>query len=246
MNDPRLTQLGELELIPLEAPTRDQMSLSMNATLRSAVVHRTAITQAVAKMRATAEELGVKDTDLLPELERVIVAKIGELSSGVDDRSESQDAINGRTSVTPGESNTQLLFGKTSLGVLRGSKQRKLASAIHDFRTTLHNELKEVESAVVESDTSYQEMVSRYEVLKAAHVETNYLENQLRFQPGAPEAAMSLLDDLIKAQESRTNAEFRFVKSQVPYVLSFTHAKQAAGILIREFSDNHDSETFVQ
>ncbi|MCA8992923.1 MAG: TolC family protein [Planctomycetaceae bacterium] len=243
VNDPRLTQFGELELIPLEAPTRDQMSLSVKESLQSAAVHRAEIVRAAAHVRATGQQLGIDDEELLPAIEQVISTRIAELARGnVVDLASKDD----RTIVTPGGNETLIALGRLAPGLINDRKQREWAATMQDFRTTLHTELKKVETLVRESDTLYQEMVSRYEVLKAAHVEANYLEDQFRFQPGTQDAAVSLLEDLLKAQDSRANAERRFVESQMAYVLSFTHARQAAGSLVQEVAGIQSTKPLVQ
>ncbi|MEZ5943139.1 MAG: TolC family protein [Planctomycetaceae bacterium] len=238
VNDARLTQLGPLELIPLEAPTRHAVSLSLKETLQSAVVHRTEILLAIAQFRESAAEQGIDEKELLPELEQVISSQIAELCSGMGGSSPSQGDLSRHASAASNEPESAV--GHLPVGLVFDRKHRNVASAMQEFRTTLCAELTKVADLVRESDTSYQEMVNRYGVLKAAHVEADYLENQLRFQPGTAEAAVSLLNDLLRAQECRADAESRFVESQVVYVLSFTHAKRAAGILIYEFADNQD------
>ena len=111
-------------------------------------------------------------------------------------------------------------------------RQWEVARAFREFEATVETGMTDVELAVRELETSYQEMLSRFQAMIAAETEANYLMERWRLLPGGDQTISFLLEDLLEAQERVADEEAAFVGAQSDYVLSIVELKRATGVLL--------------
>jgi hypothetical protein len=103
--------------------------------------------------------------------------------------------------------------------------------ASSEFESVVTTSLTEVEIAVREVLTTYNEMVGRYHAMLAATNETLYLWDRYEFLPDLNDSAPLLLEDLLDAQERQADEEAAFVDAEVNYAISLMDLRKAMGTL---------------
>lgn len=232
VNDPRLIQSGDLELIPLELPRRDHVPLTMTGSLQSALTHRPDISIAIRDLRAAGVQLGVAENELLPRLDVVLQTYVAGLAGGGNiGTSLGNQMTNGRPSYSAGLE-FEMPLGNRAANARYDRRQFELIKAGHDFRTRVETGLTEVELAVRETETAYRETVSRYQSLVAAQTEASYLEDRWHLLPGDDRGTTLLLEDLLDAQQRLADTEADFVEAQTAYVVSLARVRRSMGTLL--------------
>jgi hypothetical protein len=90
----------------------------------------------------------------------------------------------------------------------------------------------EVEIAVREVDTAFQEMQIRHDAMKAAETDLAYFQRRWELVPSDSRSAVFLLEDILAAQDRLTDSEALFAQSQTGYAVSILRLKRSTGILL--------------
>ncbi|MCA9172733.1 MAG: TolC family protein, partial [Planctomycetales bacterium] len=101
------------------------------------------------------------------------------------------------------------------------------------FRATAANLTLEVERAVREVTTTYQEMMANYGAMQAADAEVNYIFERWQLLPGSDRNASLLLEDLLDAQQRLNAAEFGYLQAQYNFNVSHIAYLKALGTLLQ-------------
>ena len=127
----------------------------------------------------------------------------------------------------------ELPIGNRAPKARMDQRQWELPRAMHQYRAVVDEGMTEVDLALREVDSIYQEMVSRWEAMQAASAETEYLRERWTWLGGSDRTSAGLLEDLLLAQERLADEEEAFVTAQVRYVLSLTRVRRATGTLLQ-------------
>ena len=82
---------------------------------------------------------------------------------------------------------------------------------MHEFQQTTEVTFADVEIAVRETQTTFDEMVTKKQAIEAASQEVNYLQQRWELLPDPNESAILLIEDLLDAQERLADEERAFV-----------------------------------
>jgi len=232
VNDPRFLDLSKTELVPIEAPRPDHVQLSLSGSLQQALQNRPDISQAVHDLRAAGVRLGVAQNELLPKLDLVLNSYVAGLSGDHDIlQSWGNQFADGRPGYTVG-GQFEMPLGNRAAQARQDRRQWELTKAVYDFRTVVETGLMDVELAVRESETSYREMLAKFQSLIAAETEASYLEDRWKVLPGADRGTTLLLEDLLDAQQRLADTEGEFVQAQVSYSIALIRTRRAMGTLL--------------
>lgn len=232
VNSPRLKQSTLVELLPTESPLSRDMDVSLRGSVETALQNRPDISRAIRRMKETAVRLEVSKNELLPKLDFVV----GTYVAGLRGRGQIATAVAEQfTDGRPGYSVGLMVeypLGNRAARARYARREWEVARALKEFEAAVETGMTDVELAVREFETSYQEMLSRFQAMIAADTEANYLLERWRLLPGSDQTTSFLLEDLLDAQERVAGEEQDFVEAQVAYVLSTVRLKRAAGILL--------------
>lgn len=232
VNDPRFLDLSKTELVPIEAPRPDHVQLSLSGSLQQALQNRPDISQAVHDLRAAGVRLGVAQNELLPKLDLVLNSYVAGLSGDHDIlQSWGNQFADGRPGYTVG-GQFEMPLGNRAAQARQDRRQWELTKAVYDFRTVVETGLTDVELAVRETETSYREMLAKFQSLIAAETEASYLEDRWKVLPGADRGTTLLLEDLLDAQQRLADTEGEFVQAQVSYSIALIRTRRAMGTLL--------------
>lgn len=232
VNSPGLKHSTVVELLPVEAPMSEHLTVSMRGSVETALQNRPDVRRAITQMKETAIRLEVSKNELLPKLDFVL----GTYVAGLRGKSQIDTAwTNQFRDGRPGYSVGLMLqypLGNRAARARYAKREWEVAKTLKEFEASVESSMSEVELAVREFETSYQEMLSRFQSMIAADTEANYLLERWRLLPGNDQTTSFLLEDLLDAQERVAVEEQDFVEAQVAYVLSVVRVKRASGILL--------------
>lgn len=232
VNSPGLKHSTVVELLPVEAPMSEYLTVSMRGSVETALQNRPDVRRAITQMKETAVRLEVSKNELLPKLDFVV----GTYVAGLRGKSQIDTAwTNQFRDGRPGYSVGMMLqypLGNRAAKARYAKREWEVAKTLKEFEASVESSMSQVEMAVREFETSYQEMLSRFQSMIAADTEANYLLERWRLLPGNDQTTSFLLEDLLDAQERVAVEEQDFVEAQVAYVLSVVRLKRASGILL--------------
>jgi outer membrane protein TolC len=110
---------------------------------------------------------------------------------------------------------------------------------LFEFQQTTEVAFAEVEVAVRETHTAFDEMVTKKQAIDAASREVSYLQQRWELLPDPNESAVLLIENLLDAQERRADEERAFTRAQVDYAMSWVKLRQATGVLLRFENPSH-------
>lgn len=233
VQDPRLLELADVEVIPLESPRRDYIPISLTASLQSALMNRPDISQAIRDLRAAGIRIGMAENEMLPKLDLVLQTYVAGLAGGGNIASGfGKQWSDGRPGYTAGLRFDVPLGNRAARARLERQTLELNRTALL-FQTTVETGLTEVELAVRESETAYREMAGRYQSLLAAEIETSFLTERWRWLPGDDRSTAQLLEDLLESQERLATAEAELVTAEAAYVVGMTRVRKAMGTLLQ-------------
>jgi len=245
VNAPELIDMGHIELIPEEAPLSMHIPVSMNESLLTAIAHRPDVKRAIKGMRAASVQLGIARKDILPKLDLVLSSYVFGLRGNSDlGRAYRQQFTEGGPGYSVGLF-FEIPLGNRAAKARHERKQLQARKALLEFQATVESGMTDVELVVREAETSYQEMLGKFQAMLAAQTETDYLENRWRMLPG-DRSATQLLEALLDAQERKTDEEEEFVGAQVNYALALANLKRAMGTLLQFMDDGRHQDGLEQ
>ena len=231
--DPRLMQSSRLELTPQDVPLAYPIDVSTRQATITALDSRNDIAGAIRKIQAISARVGAARNQVLPRLDLIL----GTYVAGLDGKTDTFGAIgnqfsDGRPSYAAG-----LLF---EVPVANRANRARLARnqwemkrALHEFQQTTEVAFAEVEIAVRETRTTFDEMITKKQSVDASENEVNYLSQRWELLPDPNESTVLLIEDLLDAQERLADEERAFVRAQVAYAMSWVGLRKATGVLLR-------------
>jgi outer membrane protein len=222
-----------VELLPVEPPLLEKISLPVEDARELALANRTEVDAALTRVRAAGVELGMSKNEMLPTLGLVLESYVSGLEGNFDlAGSLGEQFSEGAPSYTAG-----LLF-EMPLGRRRGKafyKQKvlELRQAEHIFRDTVATLSSEVEIALREVETTWQELVARGESAEATRAEVAYLRARIEHIPGEDNRAVSfLMEELLNAIDRLVRDESELAAAQRNYAVSIAEFHRATGMLV--------------
>jgi len=233
INAPELNVAENAELVPTELPSMEYLPTDLRSELQLAIQHRPEVQAALKEIKASAIRFGVAQNELLPALNFVTEGYL----SGLRGESGFSEAFSDQfTTGAPSYSvglqyempigNRLARSRMTRRRVEMRQLQRRYALALTAIET-------EVDIAVRELNTAYQEIQAKNRALKASEAETKTIEARwARMADGSGQSSLNL-ESLLRAQERVTEAERDYTESLLTYNLGLINLKKATGTLLQ-------------
>lgn len=232
VNAPELDDNAEsLELIPADHPTVFSVPTEVSIEFESAMQNRPEIRAALQSIRAAGVRLDMATHEMLPKLNLITQAFVAGLRGGSDFGNAWIDQFReGEPSYSVGFE-YEMPLGRRGASARRSRRELELSQMQEEYRNTLQLVRAEVEVAVREVQTAYQEMFAKDRARIAVESEAETLEARWRELADGVSAGLSL-EALLRAQERVTDAEYEFARSQLTYNLALINLRHANGTLI--------------
>ena len=233
VNAPQLGLADQFELLPVDAPGLDRVVVGMPEAMTLAIQNRPELHQAVKRIKAAAIRKNMSANELLPIFDLILETYVRGLRGNSEVLESFGDAFSdGSPSYTAGFQ-MELPLGNRAARASMRRREIELRQLQSQFRATVDVLQLEVEVVVREVHTAFQEIVAKYQSMKAAEHEVEYLTQRWRVLSGEDRSASLLLEDLLAAQERLANEEFGYVEAQIAYNQALTDLKQVTGALLQ-------------
>jgi outer membrane protein TolC len=233
INAPELNVAEYAELVPMEMPSMEYLPTDLRSELSLAIQNRPEVHAALKEIKASAIRLGVAQNELLPALNFVTEGYLSGLRGDTDFGGALRDQFTtGAPSYSVGLQYEMPIGNRlarsrmTRRRVEMRQLQRRYALALTAIET-------EVDIAVRELNTAYQEIQAKNRALKAAEAETETIKARWeRMADGSGQSSLNL-ESLLRAQERVTEAEQDYTESLLTYNLGLINLKKATGTLLQ-------------
>lgn len=233
LNAPELSNSDVTELIPSEIPAIDFMDADLQAEIQSAIRNRPEALAALRQVRAGSIQLGIAQHELLPALNLVTQLYANGLRGNSEFRNAFSDQFSvGRPSYSIGFQ-YELPVGNRLAKARLSRRKHELARLKDEYSRALEAIQTEVDIAVREINTSYQEIGAKSRALQAAEAEATTIEQRWKRSMDGSGSASLNLESLLRAMERVTDAEREYVTSILTYNLASVNLKRANGTLLQ-------------
>jgi outer membrane protein TolC len=223
----------QVELLPVEPPATDELILPMEDVRRLALANRAEVDAALTRIRAAGVRANVSKNELLPSLGLVLETYVAGLEGNFDlARSLGEQFSEGAPSYTAGMV-FEVPFGRNGAKARYRQQLLELEQAKHLFRDTVATLSKEVEIALREVETTWQELGARRASAAATTAEVNYLRARLEFIPGEDHQSVSgALEELFNAIDRLVRDESLLAQAHRNYAVAIAEFHRATGMLV--------------
>lgn len=233
VNDMSLGNANNVELIPLETPSSIFVTADTSGSVARAIQNRPEIHQAMKRIRAGCVRLNVARNDLLPELNLIAQTYVsglrGESNIG---RAFEDQFTRGAPTYSVG---VEYAFpiGNRAAEARKTRRELEIRQLKSQFRTTSATIAMEAKVAVGEVKTTYTELATKHQSMRATADELAYIKIRWQHLTGADGKASLVLDNLLRAQDRLADSEYEYLNSLVTYNLAITNLKRAEGMLLQ-------------
>lgn len=231
-NHPNLGSSEAIEIIPVDDLTFVPYDTDLENERSTAVQHRPEIAATIKEIRAASIRLNMAHNELLPQLNLVTRAYVSGLQGQSDFGQAFSDQFSrGAPSYSVGLV-YELPFGNRAANARLNRRQLEVRQIQARYRSTLETINAEVDIAVRELHTAYDELGAKSRTLAAANAEAEALRSRWKMAPGLNGTASLTLESLLQAQQRITDAENSLVTSQLTYCLAIANLRRANGTLL--------------
>ena len=231
-NAPDLGDPGQTEIIPLEQPALTYIPFGLAEAMEVAVQHRSEVLQALKQIRAGGVRLNMAKHEMLPVLNAVTEFYVSGLQGESDIAQAWQDQYStGSPSYSLGLQ-FEVPIRRRAFAAREKRRRIELRQLEGQYRSTLETVRNEVEIAVREVNTSFDEMHTKSQSMQAAIQEAETLEARWKQLANADSSGALVLESLLRAQERVAKAEGEFLTAQMTYNLALMNIKRAMGVLV--------------
>jgi outer membrane protein TolC len=232
LNAPALGTTDQVELLPVDAPMTEFIPFQLYESVHTAVQHRPEILQAIKQIKAGCVRLNMAEHEMLPTLNMVTQMYVAGLKGSSDvGAAWVQQFSDGAPSYSLGLE-YELPVGRRASSARLQRRRIELRQLNGQYRNALETVKNEVEVAVREVNTAYDEMRAKALAMEAARQEANSLQARWLKLANVNTSAVLTLEALLRAQERSTQTEFDFLSAQLTYNLALIHMKRAMGVLV--------------
>ena len=231
--DPQLAHLSNLELMPQDPPLVAPVAISVRQATLTALDNRPDIAQSIRRIQAVSAKVGAAKNQVLPRLDLILSSYLAGLDGGRDTYGAFISQFDtGRPSFAAGL-RFEVPIGNRASQARLARNRWELSRAVYRFQQDTEVAFTEVEIAVRETQTAYNEMLAKKLAIDAADREVEYLQQRWEMLPDPNESAVLLIEDLLDAQDRLAAEERSFVRSQVAYAMSWIQLRKAMGVLLQ-------------
>ena len=233
LNAPELSNSDILELIPSQVPVVDYYPADLQTEIQAAIQNRPEALAAIQQVKAGSTRLGVAENELLPALNLVTETFANGLRGNSEFRGAFSDQFSvGRPSYSIGLQ-YELPVGNRLARARVCRRKHELEQLTDQYGRALEIIQTEVDIAVRELQTAYQEIGAKSRALAAAESEAETIRQRWKKMVDGNGTASLNLESLLRAMERVTEAEREYVTSILTYNLAAVNLKRANGTLLQ-------------
>ncbi len=238
VNSPSFGEYEEFELIPVDTPSFEIYPVDMQLSLAEAIQQRPEVQQTIRQIKAASIRFGMAKHELMPVLNLITSTYVAGLAARGDVGQAWQNQFNqGEPGYSVGLQFEVPLHNRAARARSR-RRNMELHQLQHQYQVTLNTVKLEVQVAVREIETSQRELLSKERVVRAREMQLNQLVKRWERLPRADTTTNLVLDNILRAQEDLSRAEFEYLQAQITYNLAQVNLKKATGSLFQHQTAN--------
>jgi outer membrane protein TolC len=232
INDPGLLANRCQELVTTQLPARDVIPVNFRDSLVLALKHRPEIDEIRRELQATCIRQDVAKNELRPVLNLILTSYVSGLQGDVNiGRALGDQFTLGRPTYSTGMLFEYPLGNRAANAKLR-KRQLEYAQLTCQLAAVTSNVRLEVENAIREIDTAYQEMLCQAHAVVANLDEIEYLQARWEASLDEQRSSTVLLDDLFNAHDRLARSEGLYATAIASYNSGFATLNRAMGTLV--------------
>lgn len=233
VNDPALGSPDDVELIPMDVPLCDPMSIDLKVAMARAVQYRPEVHQSLQQIKASSIRLDMSKNEVLPLLNLTAETYVAGLQNNgsVGDAYTDQFSVGSPTYAFG--SQFEYPLGNRAAQARADRRVLQLRQVHSQFETTLKILKLEVGTAVRELRTSYAEMISQAKAARAGSRQLDQIVQRWKLLPGEDGNGSLVLDNMLNAQNRVVKAESAYLNAWITYNLAMINLKKSTGELLQ-------------
>lgn len=236
VSDPALgSSESEVELLPMEMPSDERFAFDIQSALTIALEMRPEIEQAFRQVKAGMVRTDMSKNELLPIFTLITEAYV----AGLQGDGSIGDAFTDQFRVgAPGYSigiQFEAPLGNRAAQSRNDRRQYELRQLRNQYASTISTVSLEVEVAVREVETSYNEMLAQRRAMIASRAQYITLLRRWEVLPGEESTASLMLENLLIAQERLMHSEIAYTQAWTTYNLALINQRKATGELLQSY-----------
>lgn len=222
---------SELELIPLAQSVAPKDPWRLREAVTQALHNRPEVRAATSELELSALELYVTRAELEPQLNWVFNGYLAQLNSA----SQALRSFGEQFATAPGVSTGiefELPRGQRGFRAQHREALLRARQRSQSLREVIQQTQFEVEAALIELQQFTRQLASRQRVLTESVIEENILTTQWRMVGGDQSRIGIQIENLLDAQQKRTDAEQALVAAEADYRIAMVKLQRAMGTLL--------------
>jgi outer membrane protein TolC len=222
---------SDLELIPLADPVAPDGQWKLRDAVAQALQNRPEVRAATHELELSALELRVTRVELEPQLNWVFNGYLAQLNGD----SRVVRSFGEQFANAPGVSTGfefELPRGRRAVRARHREALLRARQRSEQLREVIQQTQFEVQAALIELDQFSRQLESKRRVLSQSVIEENILTTQWRIVGGDDSRVGIELENLLDAQQKRTNAEQSLVAAEADYMIALVDLQRAMGTLL--------------
>ena len=227
---------GTLELIPLSTSTFPEVDIDLHDALVQGIENRPEVRSATVALEQAALSVQVTKTELMP----LVTGVVNTYLAGLNGNNRVLDSLTDQfTQGGPGIS-AALQYDRPNGQRAARSRHRqahhRYRQRSEELREMIQGTRADIESALINVDTAKQQRATKQRLLAAAAEEEKVLTARWEMMGSDGAAVGTVLENLLDAQQRRTDAEREWTSAKVRYTTSLVELQRAMGTLLIKHS----------
>ena len=239
-----------LEMIPLESPVFPDIQFNLRDAVLQGIENRPEVRAATAELESAALSIRVTRAELVPQLTAVIDTYLSGLNGNYRVfESFSNQFTQGGPGISAGL-RYDMPHGRRAAKSRVREAHHLYQQRSEQLRETIQLTRAEIETALISVNTAMARQGTTRRLLITAIDEENILTRRWEMMAGDGGTVGTVLENLLDAQQRRTDAEREWITAQSQYLASLVDLQRAMGtLLVRtgiEPIQHHTSIEFIQ
>jgi outer membrane protein TolC len=223
---------GALELIPLESPIFPNIKFNLRDAVLQGIENRPEVRAATAELESAGLSIRVTRAELAPQLTGVVDTYLSGLNGHYNVAESFTDQF---TTGGPGIA-AGLLYevphGRRAAKSRYREAHHLFQQRSEELREAIQLTRAEIETALIDVNTAMARQGTTHKLLTTAIDEEHILTRRWEMIGGDGAAVGTVLENLLDAQQRRTDAEREWITAQTEYLTSLVELQRAMGTLL--------------
>jgi outer membrane protein len=233
VNSPMLLEFVSTEFIPQDTPSWRPSGNNREWLLQQAIQFRPEVISSLREIKVASVQYQVTSNELLPQLNLVLTTYVLGLRGERDINTAFRDQFSsGQPSYSVGLT-VEMPWGNRAANARHRNAEIQIQRMKREFQLSVEQVWLEVDSAIRELETSYQEMQAHQIVMRRYNDQLSYLNTRRQWLPQGNRTGSLYLEDLLNAQVRVVDAEMDYLRSQIDFTMAEVSLQRATGTMLR-------------